>query len=56
MSNKKVTFFAVKYRDKPIEVKFYTKEGKSVHFGAVQKVPRKEKVEFYVSPHKGRKK
>lgn len=48
MSNKKVSFIATKYKDKPVNVRFYTKSGEKVSFSAKQKTPIKEMVTFKV--------
>lgn len=44
--NKQVTFIATKYKDKPVQVSFYTKTGEKVKFTAVEKAPMKERVSF----------
>ena len=44
--SKKVTFIATKYKDKPINVNFYTKEGERVRFVANEKVPQQTRVTF----------
>lgn len=44
--SKKVTFIATKYKDKPINVNFYTKEGERVRFVATEKAPEKTRVTF----------
>ncbi len=46
MSKKTVTFIATKYRDKAVNVNFYTKEGDRVRFNAIEKAPIKERVQF----------
>ena len=48
MARKKVSFIATKHKNKKVNVGFYTKEGKRVSFEAVQKVPKREKIEFFV--------
>ena len=46
MSKKTVTFIATQYKDKPVHVSFYTKEGEKVRFTATEKAPVKERVRF----------
>ena len=41
-----VEFIATKYRDKPIQVNFYTKNGETVKFIATEKVPAKAQSKF----------
>ena len=45
---KKVTFIATKYKDRPVSVNFYTKDGEKVRFIATEKVPEKARVAFRV--------
>ena len=46
MTKKTVTFIATRYKDEPINVSFYTKEGEKVRFTATEKVPVKARVQF----------
>jgi hypothetical protein len=46
MSKKAVTFIATKYRDKQVNINFYTKDGERVKFTATEKAPVKERVSF----------
>lgn len=48
MAKTRVSFIATKYKDKPINVRFYTKSGERVSFSAKQKTPVKEVVTFKV--------
>lgn len=48
MTEKKVSFIATKYKDKPVNVRFYTKSGDKVSFLAKQKTPIKQIVTFKV--------
>jgi hypothetical protein len=48
MSKKAVTFIATKYKNKPTQVSFYTKQGERVKFAATEKVPSKTRVSFRV--------
>lgn len=43
---KTITFIATQYRDKPVQVNFYTKTGERVKFTATEKVPTKAQVRF----------
>lgn len=43
----KVNFLATRYKNREVNVSFFNKEGKIVSFDSVQKVPRKEKIEFF---------
>ena len=54
MARKKVSFIATKHKNKKVNVGFYTKEGKRVSFEAVQKVPKREKIEFFVNTKKNK--
>ena len=46
MAKKIVTFIATQYKDKPVTVSFYTKEGEKVKFTATEKTPVKTPVSF----------
>lgn len=46
MNKKTVTFIATQYKDKPVNVSFYTKDGEKVKFIATEKTPVKERVHF----------
>ncbi len=46
MNKKTVTFIATKYKDKPANVSFYTKEGERVRFTATEKTPVKKRARF----------
>ncbi len=46
MSKKIVTFIATQYKDKPVNVSFYIKEGEKVRFTATEKTPVKQRVQF----------
>jgi len=46
MSKKTVTFIATQYKDKPVNVSFYTKDGEKVKFTTTEKTPVKERVPF----------
>jgi len=46
MSKNTVSFVATKYKDKPVNVAFYTKSGQRVNFTATEKAPVKEVVRF----------
>ena len=46
MNKKTITFVATKYKNKPVEVAFYTKNGNEVNFIAREKVPVKEMIRF----------
>ncbi|MFH2097164.1 MAG: hypothetical protein ABII24_01280 [bacterium] len=48
MSKKVVRFIATKYKDKPVTVRFYTKDGAKVSFSAKETTPVKEIVRFKV--------
>ena len=43
---KTLTFIATQYRDKPVQVNFYTKTGERVKFTATEKVQVKAPVKF----------
>ena len=52
-SNKKeVKFIATKYRNEPVQVSFYNKNGKFVAFDAVERRATKSGVRFYAKPKK----
>ena len=46
---KSVTFIATRYKNQPVDVTFYTKEGEKVTFAAKEKAPAKERVRFKAS-------
>ena len=46
MARKPVSFIATQYKDKPVQVNFYTKDGEKVKFTATEKVPVKARVKF----------
>ncbi|HXK31319.1 MAG TPA: hypothetical protein VJZ94_01030 [Candidatus Paceibacterota bacterium] len=46
MAKKAVTFIATRYKDKPAQVSFYTKDGERVKFTATEKVPVKTRITF----------
>lgn len=46
MTKKTISFIATKYKDKPVNVRFYTKKGEVVNFTAKQKTPVKQVVSF----------
>lgn len=43
---KTVEFIATQYRNRPIEVSFYTRTGSRVNFVGTKKIPTKTKVKF----------
>ena len=48
-SKEEVNFIATKHRNEPVQVSFYTKEGKFVAFDAVEKRATKTGVKFYAT-------
>ena len=46
MNKKEVTFIATQYKDKPVRVSFYTKDGEKIKFNTTEKVPVKTRVNF----------
>ena len=46
MSKKNITFIATQYKNKPINVSFYTREGEKVRFTGTAKIPVKAPVSF----------
>jgi hypothetical protein len=46
---KEAYFIATKQKNRPMNVTFYTKDGKKVAFGAVEKKHTKEGVQFFTT-------
>lgn len=46
---KEVYFIATKYKNQPVDVAFYTKDGKKVAFETVEKKRKKEGVRFFTT-------
>lgn len=46
MAKKTVTFIATRYKNKPVRVSFYTRDGDRVKFTALEKMSAKTRVQF----------
>ena len=46
MRKKAVTFIATQYKNKPVQISFYTKDGEKVKFTTTEKVPMRTRVKF----------
>jgi len=46
MTKKNISFIATKYKNEPVNIRFYTKSGENVSFSAKQKTPVKVIVRF----------
>ncbi len=44
--SKKVTFIATQYKNQPVNISFYTKDGEKIRFTATEKAPVRERVTF----------
>jgi len=52
MVKRTVTFIATQYKNKPVNVSFYTKDGERVKFTTVEKAPVRTRVRFRASSHR----
>ncbi|MDO8552467.1 MAG: hypothetical protein Q7S01_02960 [bacterium] len=46
MTKKNITFIATQFRNKPVNISFYTKDGERVNFTATEKTPVRTRVHF----------
>jgi len=46
MTRKNVTFIATQYKNKPVNISFYTKDGERVNFAVTEKAPVRTRVHF----------